>query len=125
MVTQMWKLFALIVVFLLTQGCATLKNGTTQKVFIDSLPSQATFHMIDTEIHGTTPATVELKRSNSYVILVEKDGYKPKTWRLATYMDLIWLFDFLCWPTIIVDASTSAANVFHSPVFIILEKENQ
>ena len=46
MVTQMWKLFALIVVFLLTQGCATLKNGTRQKVFIDSLPSQATFHMI-------------------------------------------------------------------------------
>ena len=127
MVTRRWKQFTLIVVFLVTQGCGTVFHGTVQKVSIDSLPSQATYRILNTEMRGTTPATVELKRKESYTIVVEKDGYEPKGLTLENRIAWIpFLFNVIAWPTVFVDFGTGGAYEFNqSQLLFTLEKKQQ
>ena len=56
-------------------GCASIMNGTTQSVFVNSTPSGA---MVQVDgLQATTPAKLELKRSaSSHDIRVAKDGYE-------------------------------------------------
>ena len=115
----------MIAVLVLVQGCGTVFNGKKQKVFIESSPSQATFRIPNTEIEGTTPATVELKRKRSYTVVVEKDGYKPQG--AAIEKNVAWipfLFDIICWPTFFVDFATGGAYELRpSQLYFELEKQ--
>lgn len=113
MVTRRWKQFTLIVVFLVTQGCGTVFNGTVQKVSINSLPPQATYHILKTERQGTTPATVELKRKESHTIVVEKDGYEPKGLTVERRISWIIILDAIAWPTVFLDFATGGAYEFN------------
>lgn len=70
-------------------GCASIINGRTATVQIDSRPSEAQVVIRDkrgdTVLTTQTPATVELKRKDrfiwpaKYTATIEKPGFEPKT----------------------------------------------
>ncbi|MGD9636065.1 MAG: hypothetical protein AB7G28_22300 [Pirellulales bacterium] len=70
-------------------GCASIINGRTATVTIDSRPSDALVVIRDkrgdTVLKTQTPATVELKRKDKfiwpakYTATIEKPGFQPKT----------------------------------------------
>lgn len=64
-----------ILIFLLTQACGTIMQGTTQEVGISSSPSNATV-TINGQKKGTTPMIVDLKRKDSHMVSIELDGYE-------------------------------------------------
>ena len=55
-------------------GCATLTYGTSQSVDIWSSPDGANV-TVDGRNLGTTPVRTDLRRGQSHVVHVEKDGY--------------------------------------------------
>lgn len=78
---EVWKFLLLslliIVLLLLVVECATIIHGTRQSISVSSVPSGA--KVIVKGVHmATTPAVIELKRSETNIILrFEKDGYEP------------------------------------------------
>jgi len=64
-------------------GCATIVNGTTEKIQLSSTPdgAQAT---IDGAQTVTTPTTVELSRDDEHTITFHKDGYQDDTEKLTS-----------------------------------------
>src|SRR5262249_44746502 len=64
-------------------GCATIVNGTTEKIQLSSAPdgAQAT---IDGTQTVTTPTTVELSRDDEHTIIFHKDGYQDDTEKLTS-----------------------------------------
>ncbi len=78
-----------LVCLLGTSACATIIDGKTQAMTIQSVPPQAQIvisNRAGTEIHnGVTPATVPLKRgagyfsSEKYSIAISKNGFQPVT----------------------------------------------
>jgi len=83
-------------------GCATVVHGPYQDVVIDSEPpgAQATVSaqlsergplFVDKEKQTvTTPATVRLRRDNSYRIEIEKPGYKLGSNQVVSAYDWLW-----------------------------------
>ncbi|MDE2303998.1 MAG: PEGA domain-containing protein [Gammaproteobacteria bacterium] len=59
-------------------GCATIVKGTTQKVPVASDPSGADV-IVDGNLSGQTPTTVELKRKNDHLVTLEKTGYQSRS----------------------------------------------
>ena len=57
-------------------GCATIINGTSQKIGISSEPT-GVLVTVDSQPRGNTPVFVELTRKDTHIIRVEKDGYRP------------------------------------------------
>jgi hypothetical protein len=83
-------------------GCATLIHGPYQEVDLESSPPGATVTIVPTlsergtnfldptkKYTTTTPATVRLRRDNSYRVDFEKSGYKLSTTKLLSSYD--WL----------------------------------
>jgi hypothetical protein len=84
-------------------GCATVIHGPYQEVSIDSNPPGATATVTPTlsergvnfidpnkEYKVTTPATVRLRRDNSYRVDVQKPGYKTASTKLLSSYDWVW-----------------------------------
>lgn len=67
-------------------GCATLTHGTSQSVDIWSSPDGANV-TVDGRNLGTTPVRTDLKRGQSHVVHVEKDGYLSETVMTTTKMN--------------------------------------
>ncbi len=61
---------------LLLQNCATIVYGTYQKIPATSNPPGAEIS-VDGEVKGVTPLVLRLKKTKSYVIRIEKEGYNP------------------------------------------------
>lgn len=68
-------------------GCATIFNGTSDSVHIESSPSAARYSIRSagggvtatkdiTVASGTTPATVSLSKKSTYVLSVKLEGYQ-------------------------------------------------
>lgn len=68
-------------------GCATLFNGTSDSVHLESSPSSARYTITSagggitatkdvTVASGTTPATVSLSKKSTYVLSVKLEGYQ-------------------------------------------------
>jgi hypothetical protein len=70
----------LSLVVLASTGCATIINGSTQKVSITSDPSQAAVTI--GEVKGTTPMEAELARKTPHVVQITKEGYRPESVKL-------------------------------------------
>jgi PEGA domain len=67
--------FALIaVIAALAQGCATVIKGSTQPIPVTSDPSAADI-LLDGKLVGQTPKTLALKRSNNYLVTIQKTGF--------------------------------------------------
>jgi hypothetical protein len=62
-------------VALLTSGCATIVKGTTQDIPVASDPAGARI-AVDGMPMGTTPGKVTLKRKQSHMVSLEKEGYE-------------------------------------------------
>ncbi|MFN8545948.1 MAG: hypothetical protein U0807_17330 [Candidatus Binatia bacterium] len=83
-------------------GCATVGHGLYQDVHIDSNPPGATATVsgtasergplfLDSEKHVvTTPATVRLRRDNSYRVEIEKPGYAITQKQIVSSYDWLW-----------------------------------
>ena len=71
-------------------GCATLVNGTTQKLIVNSNPPGATFE-VDGQ-SGVTPGTVEVsRREKTHTIHIHKPGYEPAEFRIQRKFGTPWL----------------------------------
>jgi len=87
--TRLVRFVALALVTTSAGGCASIINGRTATVKIDSRPSEAQVVIRDKRgdvVQRTlTPATVELRRKDKfiwpakYTATIEKPGYEPKT----------------------------------------------
>lgn len=75
----------LLVVLALVQlaGCATVVNGTTQKIGVSSTPTGAEVS-IDNQQRVITPAAIELARSQSHTFLFHKDGYQDDSFVITS-----------------------------------------
>ncbi|QQE12933.1 PEGA domain-containing protein [Planctomycetota bacterium] len=65
----------LLLMVVIQVGCATVVNGTTQEVTVDTKPSGAIV-MVD-ELMTHTPVTLKLSRKKDHVITLMMMGYKP------------------------------------------------
>ena len=72
----------LLAVFLafsyLTLGCATIINGTTQKIPVNTAPQGATAKNQD-EVSCITPCSIELKRNLDHMITISKEGFETQS----------------------------------------------
>ena len=64
-------------------GCATIIHGSTQDVSIASSPDSAEV-WIDGARMGATPTKVTLKRKDSHIVTIKKEGFKDATATIET-----------------------------------------
>jgi hypothetical protein len=68
---------ALLAVFGLgMSGCATIIDGTRQKISFSSNPSNAEV-VVDGRLVGKTPLTEDLKRKHTHSVKISLEGYHP------------------------------------------------
>lgn len=107
------KLFTLLLMgafMLLHTQCATIVNGSKQKVPFRSSPSGAKI-MVQGEFVGKTPAEINLKRNlDNAVVKIELDGYKPYEMTLHREFNAWFVGNIIFGgiPGMIVDAATGA-----------------
>jgi hypothetical protein len=77
-----------LLTFALTGGCASIVNGTTQVVTIDSNVRGAEV-AVDGQFVGRTPYTGPIKRGSSTVVRVSTQGYQAKMITLNTEVEPI------------------------------------
>jgi PEGA domain-containing protein len=96
-------LFSLVAVALpCLVGCATVFQGTSQRVTLRSDPDSARFTLDDFDM-GTTPARLRIDRSQTHVVKVQKPGYAPQTMVLTGKMKPEWVaLDIVCGVTSVV-----------------------
>ncbi len=115
-------------------GCASIFNGQTQAVTINSAPDGASFAVTNRageKIHaGTTPVTLTLKRgagyfkSETYTVLMKKDGFDDKELTITGSMSGWYVGNILFGGLIgmlAVDPVTGAMYVFPESVSGSLE----
>lgn len=78
------KFFLLILLVALGSGCASIINGTTQKIPVTVDPENATVTAVggDKSVNGTAPCTLELKRKHPQVLTISAPGYQAQTVQL-------------------------------------------
>lgn len=79
-------LLTLAASLLVLTGCATIVDGKSQAVTIQSTPEGATVS-IDGNAVGVTPVTLPLERKDGQVLRVTKDGYTPYEAPLTTQIN--------------------------------------
>lgn len=62
-------------------GCATIINGTSQKINVTSSPAGATVR-VDEKAEHMTPVRLRLERRRDHVLVFSKDGYEEQSVRL-------------------------------------------
>jgi hypothetical protein len=119
---------AAIAVFCVTlAGCATLMNGSTQQVALDTVPTGAICDVGGTKIR--TPGVITLSRGEKdfYDVACSIDGYKTAKGRYTSHFDDVGNFVFGnilmggVIPGMIVDAQGGAFAL--KPATLILKME--
>jgi len=106
-------------------GCATVMNGTSQPVELQSEPTGAQAALI-TGIKCDTPCKVSLKRGKDNVVTFSKAGYKSETVYIQSRTGGAALGNILAGGIIggVVDGSNGASNhLYPDPVSIRLVPE--
>lgn len=80
------KIILLIILVTQLSGCASIINGTSQKVSINSEPVGADVY-VDQRLMGQTPLTVQLKRNQLHYVYLVKEGFEPELIRLDSTFD--------------------------------------
>ena len=97
---------------IVTAGCATLVKGRTQGVYFNSSPAGARV-LINGEDRGTTPLSLELKRSKDYTVVIRKPGYRDVTVSVDKKFTFGWpvVGNFFSWDLLglVVDVADGAA----------------
>lgn len=117
-------LVALLTAFLLT-GCATIVNGTTTNLTVNSNVPQAKIY-VNGMYRGNTPAVLNLpKGDQSFVVTVEAPGYRTYTTIIDREVsEWVW-GNLLSWSLvgILVDFATGGVYVYNNDtVFGYLDK---
>ena len=96
---------------LLFSGCASIVNGSNQKVKINSHPGGATVR-IDGGSSGVTPTTADLSRKASHRVEISLAGYASQEVMLRPHFNGLMLGNLLIGGIIgmAVDGSTGASN---------------
>jgi hypothetical protein len=74
---QQVRLLCLVFIAIAVHGCATLMQGSTQQITVNSSPSGATV-LVDGGLRFTTPTVLELSRKESHRIEISLEGYHPE-----------------------------------------------
>ena len=109
---------------LLLSGCASIINGSTQKVKINSQPPGASVR-IDGAPTGATPTVAELSRKSSHRVEVSLNGYRTYEKVLEPSFNGVTLLNILVGGIIglAIDGSTGASNTLQpEAVEAVLEK---
>jgi hypothetical protein len=91
-----------LLVALLTSGCASIFSGSSQKITVNSTPPGANVTIVRTNSNETvstltTPATVKLKRGAgyfkpaSYIVRISMDGFATREVKLTSSLNS-WYF---------------------------------
>ena len=64
--------------YLTLGGCATIINGTTQKIPVNTTPQGATAKNQD-GVSCITPCSIELKRNQDHIITISKEGFENQS----------------------------------------------
>lgn len=80
------KTILLLTILSQLTGCATMWNGTRQKVEITSIPSGADV-FVENYYVGKTPLEVKFKRKHAHNIWIVNEGYEPEAIRLESTFD--------------------------------------
>ena len=108
-----------IVLMLFMNSCATMKRGNTQVISINSVPQGASVRIgREYEYAGEriTPAMVILNRKSSYVVTIEKDGFKPENIIVESsaskilWRNLIWIHPLGWLIGVLVDIDSGAGK---------------
>lgn len=123
----MKKFFAAGAAVAALSGCASIFNGTTQSVVLNSVPENATATVVNragVKVHsGATPLTLPLKRgagyfkAESYTITFSKDGFAPKTLQLEATVSGWYIANIILGGAVgmlAVDPATGAMYTFPS-----------
>ena len=93
---------ASVAAVLAAAGCATMANGTTQRIRVTSDPPGASV-FLDGRPVGTTPTQITASRRNREpVIGIQKEGFQPATYRIERRED---------WSTVLWDVALGVAIV--------------
>jgi hypothetical protein len=84
--SYLWTLFTSLMLVLSISGCATIVDGTSQPVTINSEPNRAKVFINGVQV-GVTPLTIQVKRSKTTVVMAKKDGYEEQQLPLQTKMN--------------------------------------
>ena len=74
---------SILVLVMVSSGCATIIDGSSQPVTFNSSPNGARIYVNGMEI-GTTPLIMPVKRSKTTTILAKKNGYEDQQLLLQT-----------------------------------------
>ncbi len=122
------SLFVLVGLLLLTVGCGTMFQGSTQIVEIESSPSGAQIEASPGIGEYTTPASIQVSRKYSYDLTFSKEGYKTCNKHLQASAKFGYVFldvFFTGLVGVVVDAVTGGWNGIKPETLpVILEKED-
>jgi len=74
---------SILVLAMVSSGCATILDGSSQPVNFNSSPNGARIYVNGVEV-GTTPLNMLVKRSKNTTILAKKNGYEDQQLLLQT-----------------------------------------
>jgi len=107
----------LVVLVAVCMHCATIINGTSQSVSVESQPMQAAvvIRQVPGDIvvfEGTTPASCKLARNNAYEVIVQMPGYREERVQINKSFSAVFLGNCLLGglPGMLVDLITGAYN---------------
>ncbi len=75
--------FALMLLTIFWSGCATIIQGTTQRVPVSSVPSGARLTVNESTAY-TTPTVLELSRKEHHTLQFSLEGYQPEVIKLES-----------------------------------------
>ena len=106
-------------------GCATILNGTSQKIQVTSEPSGATVK-VDEEKEYSTPVRLRLERRRDHALVFTKEGYRAETVKMMHVLSEVvcgnillggllgWIFDIF---------AGTQYKLIPNPVRVQLKKE--
>ena len=123
------KLLVIVLAIMMISSCAyLLGGGDNQDVAIKSSPEGAKVAITTmggvSVFEGNTPASVNLKRKNKYMVTVNMDGYKEKSMMIDQTINMYTLGNVICGgiPGWIVDGLTGAIWILEpGEIYITLE----
>lgn len=99
----------LLVLVMVTWGCATIIDGSSQPLTFNSSPNGARIYVNGMEL-GTTPLTTSVKRSKTTMILAKKNGYEDQQLLLQTKINSWFWGNILLFGVIIYASTTDYAS---------------
>jgi hypothetical protein len=94
LLTRVCSVLMVVVSVFSLSGCATIVNGTNQTVEIRTAPHGADV-LVDGRLVGTSPVKAEMRRGQSHIVRVEKEGYVSETtmtttkWNSKPFMNVL------------------------------------